>query len=292
MNQGDEQRAIALAREALTREPLIMRTSRVAAMSGRGRISSRANFPRRRNSTRKPSAARGDQCLAPGGWSLGQLSEIAIAQGHLQKAYTLQERAIQYIEQQNLQATPIVEFIYRVRGQVLLEWHQLDAAEQCALQGIQILDELDDPRWRLQSYALLAGVAYARGQQHACADYIAQLQTMLADDRYHIDWLANAHAIMLALGLQPGSRGDPPVAAQCAAGVRWRQPFRPAHRAHHARAHLALGQLERALPILRQLLTDAERHGLIMDRNRNHILAQLHWLREERQQALDHRSGP
>lgn len=131
-------------------------------------------------------------------WSLGQLSEIAIAQWHLQKAYTLQERAIQYIEQQNLQATPIVEFIYRVRGQVLLEWHQLDAAEQCALQGIQILDELDDPRWRLQSYALLAGVAYARGQQHACADYIAQLQTMLADDRYHIDWLANAHAIMLA----------------------------------------------------------------------------------------------
>ena len=51
----------------------------------------------------------------------------------------------------------------------------------------------------------------------------------------------------------------------------------------------ALGQLERALPILRQLLTDAERHGLEMDRNRNHILpAQLHWLREERQQALDH----
>ena len=30
---------------------------------------------------------------------------------------------------------------------------------------------------------------------------------MLADDRYHIDWLANAHAIMLAsLGLQPIAR--------------------------------------------------------------------------------------
>ncbi len=48
-----------------------------------------------------------------------------------------------------------------MRGQVLLEWHQLDAAEQCALQGIQILDELGDQRWRLQSHTLLAGVAYA-----------------------------------------------------------------------------------------------------------------------------------
>jgi len=53
-------------------------------------------------------------------WSLGQLSEIAVAQGHLQKAYNLQERALQYIEQEKLPVTPIMEFIHRVRGQVLL----------------------------------------------------------------------------------------------------------------------------------------------------------------------------
>src|SRR5690606_36554033 len=50
-----------------------------------------------------------------------------------------------------------------------------------------------------------------------------------------------------------------------------------------------LKRTEKALPILRQLQVDAEQHGLVMDLNRNHILlAQLHWLREERQQALDH----
>ncbi len=292
MNQGDEQRAIALAQEALTCEPLIMRTSRVAAMSGLAEVhfvqgalpQAQKQYEEAERRAREINASH----LVV--WSLGQLSEIAIAQGHLQKAYTLQERAIQYIEQQNLQATPIVEFIYRVRGQVLLEWHQLDAAEQCALQGIQILDELGDQRWRLQSHALLAGVAYARGQQNACADYISQMQTMLADDRYHIDWLANAHAVMLAYWDSSQDReairqwliSAPPVSAGA-------NHFSQLNARNHARAHLALGQLERALPILRQLLTDAERHGLEMDRNRNHILlAQLHWLREERQQALDH----
>src|SRR5690606_17775750 len=153
-----------------------------------------------------------------------------------------------------------------------------------------ILDELGDQRWRLQSHTLLAGVAYARGQQSACADYIGQMQTMLADDRYHIDWLANAHAVMLAYWDSSQDReairqwllSAPPVSAGA-------NHFAQLNARNHARAHVALGQLDSALPILRQLLTDAERHGLVMDRNRNHILlAQLHWLREERQRAREH----
>ena len=290
MNRGDEEQAIALAREALVREPLIMRTSKVAALSGLAE----AHFvqgllpqaqKQYEEAERRAREIRASHLVV---WNLGQLSEIAIAQGYLQKAYSLQERAIQYVEQADLQATPIMEFIYRVRGQVLLEWHHLDAAEQCALQGIQILEDVGD-RWLLQCYALLAGIAHARGQQSACADYIGKIQSMLADDNYHVDWLANAHAVMLSYW---DSTQDKTAIQQwlltAPALERGLNHFAQYNGRNHARAHLSLKQPDKALPILRQLQIDAEQHGLIMDLNRNHILlAQLHWLREERQQALD-----
>ncbi|KRW67483.1 transcriptional regulator [Pseudomonas sp. TTU2014-096BSC] len=291
MNRGDEQQAIALANEALACEPLIMRTSRVAALSGLAE----AHFvqgllpqaqKQYEEAERRAREIRASHLVV---WNLCQLSEIAIAQGYLQKAYSLQERAIQYVEQAELQATPIMEFIYRVRGQVLLEWHHLDAAEQCALQGIQILEDVGD-RWFLQCYALLAGIAHARGQQAVCADYIGRMQSMLADDDYHIDWLANAHAVMLSYWDSTQDKAAIQQWLLTAPGLqRGLNHFAQLNGRNHVRAHLSLKQPDKALPILRQLQADAEQHGLVMDLNRNHILlAQLHWQREGRQQALDH----
>jgi len=289
--QGDRPQAIALVQEALSCEPLVMRTSRVVAMS----VLAEAHFVQgdlpqaQRQHEETERRAREIHASQPALWSMGQLSEIAIAQGLLQKAYSVQERALRYIEQEQLTAMPVMEFILRVRGQVLWEWHHLDAAEQCALQGIQILEGLGD-RWLLQCYALLAGIAHARGQQSVCADYVGKLQSMLADDSYHIDWLANAHAVMLTYwdstqdkeAIQQWLGTAPPLAPGS-------NHFAQYNGRNHARAYLALRQPEKAAPILRQLQVDAEHHGLVMDLNRNHILqAQLHWLREDRQLALDH----
>ncbi|MBU3059749.1 HTH-type transcriptional regulator MalT [Pseudomonas indica] len=289
--QGDQQRAMSLVHEALTCEPLVMRTSRVVAMS----VLAEAHFVQgnlaeaQKQHEATERRAREINASLPALWSLGQLSEIAIAQGHLQKAYNLQERALQYIEREQLPATPVMEFIHRVRGQVLWEWHHLDAAEQSALQGIEILDTVGS-RWFLQSYALLASVAHARGQQSVCADYIGKLQSLLAADDYHVDWLANAHAVMLTYW---DSTQDKDAIQQWLCTAPPLKPganhFAQYNGRNHARAHLALKQNDKALPILRQLQVDAERHQLVMDLNRNHILlAQLHWQREERQQALDH----
>ncbi|SDH62432.1 LuxR family transcriptional regulator, maltose regulon positive regulatory protein [Pseudomonas benzenivorans] len=289
--QGDQHKAMALAREALAFEPLTMRTSKVVAMS----VLAEAHFVQgdllKAQQQHEETVRRAQQINAshPVLWSLGQLSEIAIAQGHLQKAYNLQERALQYIEQEKLPVTPIMEFIHRVRGQVLLEWHHLDAVEQCALQGLEILDTVGD-HWFLQCYVLLARVAHARGQQSVCADYIGKLQSLLASDDYHIDWQANAHAAMLNYwdstqdkdSIQQWLSTAPPLKPGA-------NHFAQGNARNHVRAYLALNQGERALPILRQLQADAERHHLVMDQNRNHILqAQLFWLREERQAALDH----
>jgi LuxR family maltose regulon positive regulatory protein len=291
INQGDLQQAMAFAREALAFEPLTMRTSRVAAMSVLAEVHFVQGDLLKAQQQHEETVRRAQQIDAthPVLWSLGQLSEIAVAQGHLQKAYNLQERALQYIEQGQLPVTPIMEFIHRVRGQVLLEWHHLDAVEQCALQGLEILDAVGD-HWFLQCYVLLARVAHARGQQSVCADYIGKIQSLLAGDNYHIDWLANAHAVMLTYwdstqdkdSIQQWLSTAPPLKPGA-------NHFAQGNARNHVRAYLALNQSERALPILRQLQVDAERHQLVMDQNRNHILqAQLFWQREERQTALDH----
>lgn len=289
--QGNQQQAMALAREALAFEPLTMRTSKVVAMS----VLAEAHFVQgdllKAQQQHEETVRRAQQINAshPVLWSLGQLSEIAIAQGHLQKAYNLQERALQYIEQEKLPVTPIMEFIHRVRGQVLLEWHHLDAVEQCALQGLEILDTVGD-HWFLQCYVLLARVAHARGQQSVCADYIGKIHSLLACDDYHIDWQANAHAAMLGYW---ESTQDKDSIRQWLSTAPPLKPganhFAQGNARNHVRAYLALNQGERALPILRQLQIDAERHQLVMDQNRNHILQALaHWQREERQAALDH----
>lgn len=291
INQGDQHKAMAFAREALAFEPLTMRTSRVAAMS----VLAEAHFVQgelqQAQQQHEEAVRRAQQINAshPVVWSLGQLSEIAVAQGHLQKAYNLQERALHYIEQEQLPVTPIMEFIHRVRGQVLLEWHHLDAVEQSALQGLEILDTVGD-HWFLQCYVLLARVAHARGQQSVCADYIGKIKSLLTGDDYHIDWLANAHAVMLTYW---DSIQDKDSIQQWLTTAPVLKPganhFAQSNARNHVRAFLALNQSERALPILRQLQVDAERHQLVMDQNRNHILqAQLFWLREERQAALDH----
>ncbi|SEK89229.1 LuxR family transcriptional regulator, maltose regulon positive regulatory protein [Atopomonas hussainii] len=291
MNQGQHQKATELVREALPFEPMTMRTSRVAAMS----VLAEAHFVQgelleaQAEHEQAERRAREIHASQPVLWSLGQLSEIAMARGQLQKAYNLQERALQYIDQEHLPVTPIMEFIHRVRGQLLWEWHHLDAAEHAALQGIAILDQVGQ-RWFLQCYALLARVAFARGQQEVCADYIGKMQSMLADDNYHIDWLANAHAVMLNYW---ESTSDTEAVRRWLTSAPPLRPgtnhFTQCNARNHARAHVALGQMDKALPILRQLQNDAERYGLVMDQNRNHILqAQLFWQREERQSALDH----
>ncbi|MET1079111.1 MAG: HTH-type transcriptional regulator MalT [Pseudomonas sp.] len=291
MNRGDQQQAMHLAQQALQCEPLLMRTSRVAAMS----VLAEAHFvlgnlpQAQQQHEAAERRAREIHASHPVLWSLGQLSEIAIAQGHLQRAYSLQERALQYIEQEQLPVTPIMEFIHRVRGQVLWEWHHLDAAEQSALQGIAILDAVGD-HWFLQCYVLLACVAHARGQQSACADYIGKLQSMLADDSYHLDWQANAHGVMLTYWESTQDIDAIQRWLCCAPPL---QPglnhFNQCNGRNHARAHLSLKQPDKALPILRQLQVEAESHRLVMDINRNLILlAQLHWQRGEQPRALDH----
>lgn len=291
MNYGDSERALTLAHEAMEQEARYLPTSRVAAASVIGEalfVRGELNeaLARMQDTEHLARAHEAHQNVL---WALCQQSEISVAMGLLQKAYNIQERAFQYAEENHLNHLPILEFLFRIRSQIMWEWHHLENAERCALQGIEIL-EAQGERWYVQSYTSLAKVAHARGRQTLCADYIAKIQKMLAAGDYHLDWVANAHATMLSYwdavrdrdAIQRWLTIAPPYNTRSATNH-----FHQCNGRNWARAWMSLEQYDKARPVLQELQAVAKKHGLKTDLNRNHIaLAQLYWQTEERELAL------
>ncbi|MFM9269431.1 HTH-type transcriptional regulator MalT [Halomonas elongata] len=224
-------------------------------------------------------------------WAHCHESETLVAMGRLQAAHDIQQRAVAHIEHHRLQHLPIVEFVHRIRSQLLWEWHRLDEAEQAALDGIAVLDSQGE-HWTLQCHVSLAKTALAKGDHTQCGDHIRRIRKVLAEGDYHIDWRANAHATLLAWWA--GQRDLEAI-------ERWRQEapaanpagatnhFTQCNARNHARALMHLGRFEPARELLEALETQTQRLGLVTDANRNRLcLARLEWLAGNRQTALSH----
>ncbi|WP_280547958.1 HTH-type transcriptional regulator MalT [Halomonas sp. 11-S5] len=293
INQGDAERAAPLAEQALTQPARYLAATPVSA----GAILCEARFVQGRleeslariHEVEREAKRIGDDQLML--WALCHHSETLVAQGRLQAAYDTQERAFAHIEHSGLDRLPVAEFLYRIRSQLLWEWHRLDEAEQAALAGIALLDRQGE-RWTLQCHVSLAKVAQGRGDQAQCADHIRRIRKILADGDYHIDWRANAHATLLAWWQANDDRD---------AVARWLQEAPPAepdtasnHFAqanvrNHARALMLLGRPDEARGLLEALETQAARFGLVTDANRNRLcLALLEWQYGHEPAALDH----
>ncbi|WP_129139408.1 HTH-type transcriptional regulator MalT [Modicisalibacter coralii] len=224
-------------------------------------------------------------------WALCHQSETLVAQGRLQAAYDIQEQAFSLLETCELDRLPVAEFLYRIRSQILWEWHRLDESEQAALAGIAVLDSQGE-RWTLQCHISLAKVAQARGDQAQCADHIRRLRKILADGDYHIDWRANAHATLLAWWRSTEDKeavarwleNAPPIDLDGASNH-----FAQCNARNHARALTLLGHYEQAKQLLERLEGQTQRFGLVTDANRNRLcLADLAWHAGEPATALDH----
>lgn len=293
INQGDAERAAPLAEQALTQPARYLAATPVSAAAilcearfVQGRLEE--SLARIHEVEREAKRIGDDQLML---WALCHHSETLVAQGRLQAAYDTQERAFAHIEHSGLDRLPVAEFLYRIRSQLLWEWHRLDEAEQAALAGIALLDRQGE-RWTLQCHVSLAKVALGRGDQAQCADHIRRIRKILADGHYHIDWRANAHATLLAWW-QANDDLD--------AVARWRQEAPPAdpenasnHFAqanvrNHARALMMLGRTDEARRLLEALETQATRFGLVTDANRNRLcLALLEWQCGHEPAALNH----
>jgi len=293
INQGNAERAAPLAEQALAVPARYLASTPLTATA----ILSEARFVlgyldeslQRVREVERLARQREDHQLLL--WSFCHQSETLVAQGRLQAAYDIQERAFAHLERAELEHLPVAEFLYRIRSQVLWEWHRLDEAEQAALKGIAVLDNQGE-RWTLQCHIQLAKIAQSRGDQAQCADHIRRLRKILAEGDYHIDWVANAHATLLAWwhstqDLDAVERWRQEAPAPVTEGAT--NHFAQCNVRNHARALTLLGQCEEARTLLEALEVHTQRLGLVTDANRNQLcLAAAAWSAGQETQARHH----
>lgn len=274
INKNDPDRALELAELALSQlHPTIYR-SRIIATSIVGEVNhvmgelSRA-LPLMQQTEK---LARQHQLYHQALWAILQQSEILVAQGFVQAAYEMQDNAFRLIEEQNLQQLPLHEFLLRSRAQIFWCWNRLDEAEECAYKGIQVLENAE-PSKHLHSYSMLARIAIGRGELDRAAKFIEQIEHLLQQSSYHLDWAANAS---LSLLLYWQARSDVESVQNWLANAE-----RPSEAKNHfmqlqwrniTRAQLFVGELDNAEKSLAFMQSEAEKAKLVTDVNRNLII--------------------
>jgi len=221
-------------------------------------------------------------------WSLCQQTEILFAQGKPHRAQERRQQAQQLIERHHLQGLPIAEFVHRLNAQLLWEWYDIDAAETSAKQAVAnnlIVGE----RWLLQEYAVLAKVALARGDKEACEQWLAKLEQLLAQERYHADWVAHADYSRIAIfeALDDQESIERWLAACEPVAENPSNHFEQRHGRNHVRALMIVGRHADANRLLRRLAQSASNCNLKTDYLRNLVLiAHLKWNQNERAASL------
>ncbi|WP_193161874.1 HTH-type transcriptional regulator MalT [Microbulbifer hainanensis] len=222
-------------------------------------------------------------------WAICQQTEIAIAQGLMKKAAALQERAFRMVQEHHLYGLPISEFICRLRGQLQWEQGDLEGAARSARRGMQINRKVGE-RWLLPEYTLLLKVAQARGEKEESQEWLARISRLMAGERYHRDWIANADAVRIRVWRALGDQ------VAIAAWLEQAQPvadrpsnhFEQCHGRNHVRAMIELHRWSDANRLLSRLQQVARECGLVTDCLRNLVLeSRLLWLREQRGGAIN-----
>lgn len=282
LNANRPEEAIHLAREALTQLPQANFYGRIVATSVIGEVHHYLG----QLSSALPMMQRTEQMARRHGtyhyalWALLQQSEILIAQGFLQAAYEVQDKALELVQVQHLEQLPLHEFLLRVRAQVLWSWYRLDEAESCARQGLQVLTGYEQKQ-QLQCVAMLAKVSLARGDIDNASQHLQRCEVLLHNADYHSDWINNADIPRLLYWQMTGDKQSvrnwlaqaerPDAACNHFLQGQWR---------NIARAHLLLEEYAQADEILTHLNAEANRLNLYSDLNRNLLLSTvLHWQR-------------
>ncbi|KII76321.1 HTH-type transcriptional regulator MalT [Vibrio renipiscarius] len=287
INQNQPEQALELAELALSQIDNSVFHSRIVATSVIGEVNhvlgnlSRA-LPMMQQTEK---LARQYQVHHHALWAMLQQSEILIAQGYGQAAYDIQEAAFQLIEEQQLQQLPLHEFLLRIRAQLLWSWYRLEEAEYCTQQGLKVLDNHADSE-HLHCYSMLARVAVARGELDKAAKFIEQINHLLKQATYHVDWTANASLSQI---LYWQAREDSNALKQwldCAVRPEQaRNHFTQLQWRNIARVQIHLGLLDDAQQTLIMLQQQADICQLVTDTNRNMIVYATYAL-ESGQEAL------
>lgn len=222
--------------------------------------------------------------------SLCLQSDIASAQGMLQRAYNIQDKIFRYSREHNLDELTEMEFTYRLRAQLMWEWNRIDECEEAALCGIEINSAFGE-HMCLQGYSLLLKVALARGEMEECKKLVRKIEDLLTADELHLDWQANAHSALIDFWV---STGDTPSLSNW---LQYAPPLTPhannhfeqAHARNYARVHMELQEYRQAGEVIIDIFNQAQRLDLALDINRNEILmTELAWREDNQDTALEY----
>jgi LuxR family maltose regulon positive regulatory protein len=145
-------------------------------------------------------------------------------------------------------------------------------------------------RWLLPEYTLLLKIATARGEREESLEWLARIDRLLASERYHRDWVANADSARIRVWRALGDQKAIAAWLEQAQRVTDRPSnhFEQCHGRNHVRAMIELHRWSDANRLLNRLKQVARDCGLVTDCLRNLVLeAHLLWLREQRDAALD-----
>lgn len=277
INKNAPEKALELAELSLSQLDNTIYHSRIVATSVVGEVNHVLGQLSRALSMMQQTEklARQYQVYHQALWALLQQSEILIAQGYVQAAYEIQDNAFKLIDDQQLHQVPLHEFLLRIRAQILWCWNRLDEAELCAYKGIEVLGT-HDPSKHLHCYSMLVRIAVGRGELDRARKYIDQIQHLMRQSTYHVDWTANAS---LSLILYWQAKNDTESMNQ------WLQTaIRPERACNHffqlqwrniARVQINLSRLEEAEETMNFLQQEATEYQLLTDQNRNLIVEAL-----------------
>ncbi|EHU0374820.1 HTH-type transcriptional regulator MalT [Vibrio cholerae] len=277
INQNEPEKALELAELALSQLDHTTYRSRIVATSVVGEVNHVLGHLSRALSMMQQTEklARQYQVYHQALWALLQQSEILLAQGYVQAAYEVQDNAFKLIEEQQLHQVPLHEFLLRIRAQILWCWNRLDEAEQAAYKGLSVLENHSQSK-HLHCYSMLARIAIGRGELDKAGRFIEQIQHLLKQSTYHVDWTANASLSLLLYWqvkensteirqwLQSSTRPD--KACNHFSQLQWR---------NIARAQIQLGELNEARHTLDFIQEQAQKYQLVTDTNRNLIVEAL-----------------
>ncbi|UHM92712.1 HTH-type transcriptional regulator MalT [Rahnella victoriana] len=277
INDGRQDEAEKLAADALRYLPYESYYSRIVATSVTGEIQHcKGDLTRALPLMQQTEQiARRYEAYHYALWALLQQSEILIAQGFLQAAFEMQDRAFELVREQHLEQLPMHEFLLRLRSQLLWSWSRLDDAEEAARQGLSVLTNFQ-PQQQLQCLAMLAKCSLARGQLDNAHHHLQRCETLLKTGQYHIDWLTNTDKPRVIYWQMIGDK---------TAARQWLQQARKPDMADNhfqqgqwrniARVQILLEKFDEAEVVLDELNQNARQLRLTSDLNRNLLLSNL-----------------
>lgn len=282
INAGDEEQAFRLAREALVNLTSTADYARVVAMSVigeaqhcRGQLKSALTTMQQVEKIAISKKTRHHWL-----WSKLQQAEILLAQGCWQAAYDLLNALVPDAE--SLQAIPMYEFFYRLKGQILCEWYQLEKAEAMANQGMAIVKEHE----KAQCLTLLAKISLIRGDLDNAQRLIDDCQQLLILFPAHQDWISFLDEVRLIywqMKAKPSTSESSMSESSMSESLKsWLlQTDFPKQMSNHftqrqwrniARCYLLQAQFDACLAVLNRLIQVADDDGLNSDLQRALIL--------------------